>query len=167
MSFLPQKNYLLMRDVITKYHPDFVNSEELRKYGLTHSHIFNCERLVEEALAAVGGYTFVDEEGRDFDDIDDSDSKTVSIQPSRPVMEINGVENKIGSLRITVYNPLKEGLDYLYVPKSDLKVLKEPCYGKMSHRERLKTSYNSIYDSYNRLQPYRVDSFEDLAKAQD
>ena len=156
-----------MRDVVTKYHPKFKNSKDLREYGLEHPEMFNCERLVEETLAFIGGYNFVDEVGRDFDDIDNSDSKTVTVQPSRPIMEINGVENKIGSLRITIFNPIKESLDYMYVPKSDLKYLKEPCYGKMKHKERLKTSYNSLYDSYNRLEKFRIKSFKELANAKD
>lgn len=167
MSYVPQKNYLIMRDIVIKHHPEFKKSKDLQEYGLEHPEIFNCERLVEESLAAVGGYNFVDESCRDFDDTDNSDSKTVTVQPSTPYMEVGGVENKIGSLRITIYNPYSESLDYMYVPKDDVKTLKESCYGKNSHKEKLKTRYNSQTNNYNRLEKFRVKSFKDLAKAKD
>lgn len=159
------KHLMLMRDVVCKYHPDFRNSQDLRQFGMTKPTLFNIERLVEESLAAVGGYEFVDEEGRDFNDKWNSDSKTVTViqYPSKMVAEIGSVENKIGSLRVTIYNPFNEGTDFMYIPKRDLSYLKLPCYGKNSHKERLKITWNSQADHYNKFEEFRVRSFEELA----
>ena len=104
------KNLVFMRDIVCKHHPAFKRSADLRHYGIKHNDIFNIERLIEESLAAVGGYDFVDEEGYDFNDIQYSDSKTVSVvnnggAKQTKVIIISSVENKIGSLRVTIYNP--------------------------------------------------------------
>ena len=58
------KNLVLMRDVICIYHPEFRISKDLRAYGMKHPEIFNVERLIEESLAAVGPYEFVDRDYR-------------------------------------------------------------------------------------------------------
>ena len=58
------KNLLLMKEVVTKYHPSFVNSKDLTKYALAQPHIFDVPRLVEETFAAIGGYNFVDAFGQ-------------------------------------------------------------------------------------------------------
>lgn len=159
------KNYVLMRDVICKYHPEFKKSKDLQKYGLKHPDIFNCERLVEEALAATGGYNFVDESGRDFDCPDNSDSKTVSVQPSSKVVEVASVENKIGSLRITIYNQFTQNLHFMYIPHKSLSVLKLPCYGKNQFKERLLMKWNESGNHYNSFQRFIVPDFKALAQA--
>lgn len=157
------KNELFMKDIISKYHPEFIASKDLRRYGLKYPHIFNIERLVEESLAAVGGYTFVDETGRDFDDAVNSDSKTVSVNQLTRRCEIGSVENKIGALRITIYNPIKHSADFLYMSHADLLEYKMPCYGKNSFKERLVFTWQEKGDHYNSYERFRVDTFEDLA----
>ena len=73
------KHSIFMEQIVCKYHPDFVKSKDLQEYGKKYPEIFNIERLIEESLSAVGGYDFVDEDGRDFNCPYDSDSKTVSV----------------------------------------------------------------------------------------
>jgi len=160
------KNYVLMRDIISKYHPEFRDSKNtsLQKYALKNPDIFNCERLIEETLAAVGGYNFVNETGRDFDCPYNSDSKTTSLGCGSG-FQILGVENKIGSLRITVYNPYKDRLDFLYMPYSSVQFYKEVSYGKNQFKERVRGKWNQNNDHYNRLERFRVHTFEDLARA--
>ena len=151
-----------MRDVITKYHPKFVTSNDLRQTGLSCPTYFNMEFLTEEALAAVGGYQFVDQAGYDFSDL--SDSKTTTVNHNTGVVEITGVENKIGSLRITAFNPFKETVDYFFVPRSKLDLVREPCYGKNNHKQRVRFSYSKNYqDSYGWFDIYRVNDFVQLA----
>jgi hypothetical protein len=157
------KNLVLMRDVITRYHPEFVQSRDLCSYGLKHSDIFNVERLVEECLAAVGGYQFVDQEGYDFSDF--SDSKTVTVNAKSRRAEIHSVECKIGALRITTYNPHKNGVDFFFVPERDLSRVKSPCYGKNSHGERIAFTWNNRFDHYNWFESYRLNSFAELARS--
>ena len=157
------KSLVLMRDVISIYHPEFRKSKDLRTYGIKHPDIFNIERLVEESLAAVGPYEFVDQEGYDFTDL--SDSKTTTINANTRVGTISSVETKIGALRITAYNPFKESADYFYVSKRDMKYVKSPCYGNNDHKERILFKYSTKSDAYGMFEDYRVKSFEELAQA--
>lgn len=162
------KNFVLMRDVIVKYHPEFRKSKDLQRYGLTHASIFNIERLVEESLSSVGGYDFVDETGRDFNDSWNSDSKTTTVIPdgSSKTAIVSSLENKIGSLRITIYNPFKESIDFMYIPKVSVDARKEPNYGKASYKEKLRIRWNAAADRYNAFEIFRLSSFEELACAQ-
>ena len=157
------KSLILMRDVICIYHPRFQASRDLRAYGMEAPDIFNIERLVEESLAAVGPYRFVDEEGYDFTDF--SDSKTTTINANTRVGSIGNVETKIGALRITAYNPFKESTDYFYVSKRDMKYVKSPCYGVNDHKERILFFYSKKVDAYGMFEDYRVKNFEDLARS--
>ena len=158
------KNLVFMRDVVCQYHPEFRKSADLCLYGLKHNDIFNIERLVEESLAALGSYKFVDEEGYDFTDY--SDSKTTSVNQKTYVVTISSVETKIGALRITAYNPFKEAADYFFVPKSDLSRVKRACYGVHEHKERIVFTYSKIHeDDYGWFEDYRVGSFKELACA--
>ncbi|CAB4129815.1 hypothetical protein UFOVP116_127 [uncultured Caudovirales phage] len=122
------KEFALMRDVITKYHPRFKRSKDLRNFGLSQPHIFNVTRLIEESLADIGDYEFIDAAHSDYSD--GSDSKTASIrQQSRTetgnsfLGEIAAVSSaggvlKEGALRCTIYNPHIDGLQFYYLPKS-------------------------------------------------
>ena len=157
------KNEILMRDVICIYHPEFIGSRDLQKYGMKHPNIFNVERLIEESLASLGPYSFVDREGYDFTDF--SDSKTTTINANTRRGTISSVETKIGALRITAYNPFKDAVDFFYVSKRDLKYVKSPCYGNNDHKERILFSYSKKGDAYGMFEDYRVKTFEDLALA--
>jgi hypothetical protein len=157
------KQLTLMRDVICVYHPRFRNSRDIQRFGLECPEHFNIERLIEESLAAVGPYRFVDQEGYDFSDF--SDSKTTTINANTRVGTIGSVETKIGALRITAYNPFKESADYFYVSKRDMKYVKSPCYGVNDHKERIVFTYSKKGDTYGMFEDYRVKSFVDLAHA--
>ena len=158
------KNLVLMRDIVCVHHPEFNKEGILRTTGLTHPNRFNVELLIEETLAAIGPYDFVDAEGYDFTDY--SDSKTTSINQKTGVGTVSSVETKIGSLRITAYNPLKDAVDFFFVHKKYLNHVKQPCYGNNSHKERILFTYSSRYeDNYGWFENYRVKTFEDLALA--
>lgn len=158
------KNLVLMRDVVCVYHPEFKKSADLRSYGLKHSDIFNIEKLIEESLAAIGPYDFVNEKGYDFTDF--SDSKTTTVNENTGIVTINGVEAKIGALRVTAYNPLKEAADFFFIPKKDLDRVKKDCHGISEHKKRIMFSYSRLVeDNYCGFEKYRVPSFKALALA--
>ena len=157
------KSLVLMRDIICVYHPSFSSSPDLQKFGLEMPERFNIERLIEETLAALGPYRYVDEAGYDFTDY--SDSKTTTINANTRVGTIGSVETKIGALRITAYNPFKDAADFFYVSKRDLKYVKSPCYGVNDHKERILFTYTAKGDTYNTFDDYRVKDFRELALA--
>ena len=158
------KQRILMQKLITEYHPDFKNSQDLRNIGLAKPELFNVERLVEEALAYNGSYEFVDQDGYDFSDF--SDSKTSTVAEYDRVMAIGSVESKIGALRITIYNPFKQDLDYMYMPREYVQMYKEANYGKSEHKERLRVTWNAKQDHYNSFEQFRCNNFLELAQAQ-
>ncbi len=165
------KNLLLMREVITKHHPDFMGNRELSRYALSHPHIFDVTRLVEESFAAVGGYNFVDGHGHDFDDPVLSDSKTTTIcnnggNGNAKVFSIGSVEHKVGSLRVIIYNPWAERLDFMYLTKADVCALKENDGTKGSAtytKQKIRGTWSEHKDHYNKMEPYRIDNFVELA----
>ena len=168
------KHYVFMRDIVVRYHPDFACSRYLRGLGLRKPLLFNIERLVEESLAAQGGYNFVDEPGRDFDDAENSDSKTVSVVSNsnyRPSysFSIHNVDTKIGSLRVSVFNPWKDGVDYMYIPRVAVTQLQENDGTRGTAtvtKRRIRTTWSQSLDHYNRLDSYRVPNFPTLAQCQ-
>jgi len=159
------KGLVLIRDVISQYHPKFQKDAELTRMALADPEMFNCERLIEHTLAHVGNMTFVDAEGYDFLP-DYSDSKTVSVNENTGKAEVGSVETKIGPLRITCYNPIKDRADYFYVPKNHVRRVSSPCYGKQSHKERVQFNYSfKFMPDYGWFEEYRVESFVKLARA--
>lgn len=159
------RELVLMRDLICQYHPEFVSSSDMRRCGLRRPDLFNVERLVEESLAATGGYNFVNTDHYDFDDY--SDSKVGSINLKTRAGQIGGVDGKIGALRITVYNPIRERLDYFFVPSRDLDYVRKPSYGKQMFRERIQFFWTQAGDHFNYFEDFRLPNFVELAQARD
>ena len=156
------KNEVLMRDVIIKYHPEFRKSASLREQGMKHPDMFNIEYLVEQSLAAVGPYEFVDEAGYDFTDF--SDSKTVTVNAKTGNTCIRSVEAKIGALRIVAFNAITGETDYFFVPKNEVKKIKKPSSGKKSvGKEKIEFTYSTYSVGYGKFDQYRVSTFKDLA----
>ena len=169
------KKLTLMRDVICRYHPRFRKSADLKKHGLENPEHFNIERLVEESLAALGPYKYVD--GSHFDYDDGSDCKTASIRlnptlPGRNTYsgEIAGVSTagggqKAGSLRCTIYNPHRNGgeLRFYYLPlkmwRKHITIHPSSGVGKIMY------TYNRIHDDIIKFDGYECASFEELARA--
>jgi hypothetical protein len=157
---IKRKNALIMRDVISVYHPDFISPGDVRTYGFEKPDSYNITRLVEESLAAIGPYEHIDEYGYDFTDY--SDSKTATVSTYDNSLTIGNVQNKIGALRIVAYNPHTDKLDYFYIPKSVLAEYKER---HTKNTDRIRTAWTEETDSYNFFQMFRYYSFEAMAFA--
>lgn len=145
-----------LRDIIIPY--DIVPG--LTTDALNYPKAFNVEYLTEIALAKIGGYTYLDEDGYDFDDY--SDSKTSSVEPGKQV-SIPSLEEKIGDIRCIVYNPFYDKLDYFFFPYNKWKEIEVACYGKQNKKTRIRSSYNVKTDSYKKFEEFRVFSFQQLA----
>ena len=166
------KSLVLMRDVICIYHPDFRRSRDLQSYGLRQPHIFNVERLVEESLAAVGPYKFIDGEHCDFDDGTDSKTASIRVNPVRVggnshTGEISNVETagggrKMGALRCTIYNPHQDNLKFYFLPRDmwsqNITIHPTSWIGKIMY------TYHRPSDYINKLEGYQCSSFEELAR---
>lgn len=114
------KEYLIMRDIVCKFHPDYKGSRKAAK----NAHHYNVERLVEETMAFMGNYKFINADHCDF--LDGSDAKTVTIRYTSKgtsgVGEITNVispggSKKKGALRVVAYNSITQSLMYYFLPK--------------------------------------------------
>jgi hypothetical protein len=157
-----KKNILIMKEIIFQYHPDYISNKTLQEYGLKEPDNANVPRLVEQSLAAIGGYTFIDANGYDFSDF--SDSKTTTVAEYDRAMRIGNVQNKIGALRITTYNPHNNTLSYFFMPKPAVDEFKENNGTKKDATgKRIRTTWNEEKDHYNFFESFRLPSFEKLA----
>jgi len=167
------KHLVLMRDVITRYHPEFCRSADLAAYGLKHPEIFNVERLIEECLAEVGGYTRIDGDHADFSDGSDSKTASIRVNPARAgghshIGEISGVETagggqKQGALRCTIYNPHTDSLKFYFLPKSMWR--NYVCIHPSSGVGKIMYSYHRPYDHIVKFHGHECDDFVSLALA--
>lgn len=179
------KNENLLKNVIFNTLPGFDNPEKFTRQEVLlwmtglYSKSVNVEYLIEESLSYTGGYKYVDEAGRDFDCCDNSDSKTGTVNVNTRTVEISGLANKTGSLRITVCNPLSdaEPISYFYVPKDYVPLVWMDCYGKNSNDKRIRFTWQDVrpkkYADSNRsgyfcsFERFRLDSFKQLAQMSD
>lgn len=164
------KDHALMRDVITKHHPEFTKNKTMSKYALKNPEIFNIELLMDQCLSTVGGYNYVDEWGRDFDDADNSDGKTATVRSSDRKLLVRSVECKIGSLRVTAWNEILDKTVFFYIPKADVTHLKSSQ--GVGNKLWIRTTWTQgwMKDSdghYNMLNKFRVADFQKLATSTD
>jgi hypothetical protein len=145
---------------VLKHHHPYYNSNY---FDINRSADVNIERLIEEALAHCGGYNRIDETGRDFDCPLNSDSKTATIQPSGKI-QIGSVENKIGALRVVIFNPFTDGIDYFFIPHEDVESLSAMQSGKNIYKKTIAGHYRKTTNDYARLEKYRCSSFVELAR---
>lgn len=183
------KQQILLRDIIFKKLPGF-ESTEMQEAILQLTELYptciDVENLIEHTLAHKGGYEFVDETAKDFNDQDNSDSKTVTVNARSHKAEISGLETKIGSIRITIFNPLSpESTSFLYIPKDYLPLVWKDCYGKDAGKKRLVITWSpnrpkkpkdkKVLETngferigyFNSFEKFRLDSFNDLAMMTD
>ena len=162
-----------MRDLIIPHHKEFVTNKQLSDYAIRNADIFNIERLVEETLAQLGGYNFIDASHKDFDDKDNSDSKTCSIYTFKKTgctfkgiigaVSSNTGVLKEGSLRVSIFNPITDSIMFYYLPKSvwQYMIYKTPT----AKSYIIEFHYNSTVDYIKKFDGYKVQSIVELALA--
>lgn len=159
-----------LKEIVFKHLLGFVGDQTIQNSQLRIAALYptsiGIENLIEHSLAQVGSYEFVNEKYRDFNDEDNSDSKTGSVNVKTKKVEISSIENKIGALRISVFNPFTQSVDYFFIPYDDWKnTLAVNCYGvNKTGKLRLVMQWNEERDSYNKFDPWRLTTFQELAK---
>lgn len=166
------KTQTLYEQVIAPYNTTF-GIPEIWNMVKKYPNILNIEHLVELTMAQSGNYEFIDAEHCDFSD--GTECKTASISPN-PVkkgrntyrLEISNVVSpggkmKSGDLRVIVYNPHREECLYYYIPNKhlwDCGINLHPTTGI----GRIFATWNRVTNRIPKLDKFRVDSFEELAK---
>ncbi len=164
------KQHLFLTEIAFKHLPEFqdkVLQHHYLKLVGSYPKTFNVEHLAELALAKLGNYPHVDAKYYDFKDTDLTDCKTVSTTRTNRIY-LSGIDKKIGSLRIVIYNASENRLDYMYIPFQEWKKLAKKCFGQnTSGKTRLMMSWSPEKKSYNMYDIYRISSFEELANMSD
>lgn len=170
---MKSKDHIIMNEILFKYHPDFVNNDEIQNTMLKYIDVIRVERLVEHTMAHVGGYNFIDGDHCDFDD--GSECKTASVRPSptKPgsasySLEISNVISsggcaKTGPIRVVLYNPHVYELRYYYLPASEIQKIGVNVH-PTTRTGRLFATWNSKKDTCKKLDRYRCKSFFELAR---
>lgn len=167
------KEYVIMRDIICKHHPEFADCKALRTYGLKHSDIFNVTKLVEQTLAHLGNYNLLEDDSHaDFSDGTDSKTASIRINPTKPnanthAGEISGVTSiagsqKAGDLRCTIFNPHTDSVRCYYLPKRMWR--NNITYHPTSGVGKIVYTYNTYKDTISKLEGYECKDFVELAQ---
>lgn len=100
---------------------------ELVKEGIVQR-----DRIVELAMAKVGGYDITSIDGQDFSDGSDAKSTTSSARNNdvkrgawMNSFEVRKVGTKVGALRILAYNKILDKFHYFFIPRNAYKHLKQ------------------------------------------
>ena len=160
----------LFSEIVHQHHPEF-KSKSMLKLVEKHPDIFNIGHLIELTMAEVGGYDVVDGHGYDFSD--GTECKTASVAPTSinhkmrlvsqsyrvritNVVCSNGTM-KTGDIRAVIYNPHTTSIMFYYFPH---KFYKDWYIGKYG---ALEAGWNRKYNHIKKWEPYRVDTFKQLA----
>ena len=168
------KTISMINEIMSKYHPDFQKSDILMEMSKTNPKAFNVEHLIEQTMAIVGGYDFIDGEHCDFSD--GSECKTASVSPNPQKassnshrLEISNIVSiggamKSGDIRLVVYNPNIEApkCSFYYIPNDKLEDL-GINYHPTTGMGRIFCTWNSKKNYIPKLQAYEVCCFKALA----
>lgn len=164
------KQHVLMRDIITQYHPDF-KSRSVKRLALSRPELFNVERLIEECMAEIGGYQHVGGEHQDFSDGSDSKTSSIRRNPKKGSQvcysgQIKNVRTaggnlKIGALRVVIYNPILQNCGYYFLPRDFWTACVSNGYRGLGV---IGYSYNCLSQHIPRFKDYQCESFEHLCR---
>jgi hypothetical protein len=167
------KEQAIVSEIIVPYHPRFKNSRDRSADIISNPLDYKIERLVEQALAAVGNYKWIDAEHADFSDGSDSKTASIRVNPSAPGsvshngevsnVETSGGGRKLGALRTVIWNPHKGNLMYYFLPKDfwSEKITTHPSSGI----GKIIFAYNREKDYIKKFEGMNVTTFRQLARA--
>ena len=158
------KHQRILQDIAHRYLPEYQDPRRLPDL-LTRWRHYSVEHIVEDAMAHLGGYQYVDEDH--YDNSDYSETKTGTLRAHDRTATISGIISrhnktpKVGDIRAVIYNEFTGGLDYFFMPKAEWEQMRE--YGQ-ANDSILRTKYTIDWNRYTKWESYRVSDFETLAK---
>lgn len=160
-----------MKEVICPYHPLFSKFPDISILGSSNPELFNVEMLVEQTMAHIGSYEFINAAHADFSDESDCKTASICLTPSREGQNTYrgridrvtsaGGESKRGALRCIVYNPHSHSLKYYFLPKE--KWIQHVALHPTSKIGSIRFSYNIKNDTIVKFDGYECNSFHELA----
>jgi hypothetical protein len=158
------KHQRILQDIAHRHLLEYSNPLVLPALLSNWRH-YNVEHIVEDAMAVVGGYQYVDCDH--YDNSDYSETKTGTCRQHDRTATVSGIISrhtktaKVGDIRAVIYNEFTGNLDYFFMPKAAWELTRE--YGD-ANCSILRTKYQPAIDVYTKWERFRVESFEILAK---
>lgn len=167
------KKTRILNEVVVKHHPDFVNNQYMQHAALNFPQYFNAEGLIEQTLAHVGGYDFVDGAYEDFSDGSEAKTATIAYSGKGSIKHVTtpkdkhgNVVEKSGPLRVVINNDITEELEFYFIPKAYWQTM-YTCGGSAGGAYtsgKIDLYHNSTTGKIEKLKAFRVMTFEELAK---
>ena len=158
------KQQRILIDIAHEHLPEYQDPKFLPQFQSRWRH-YNVEHIVEDAMAHVGGYEYVNE--KHYDNTDYSETKTGTLRTHDSIATITNIVSdrgnkaKVGDIRAVIYNEYTEQLEYFFMPKAKWELLRE--HGN-SNKRILRAKYNPATGKIAKWEQFRVKDFETLAK---
>ena len=158
------KQQRILIDIAHEHLPEYQDPKFLPQFQSRWRH-YNVEHMVEDAMAHVGGYEYVNQDH--YDNTDYSETKTGTLRTHDSIATITNIVSdrgnkaKVGDIRAVIYNQFDHGLHYYFLPKAYWESIRE--HGK-SNCTILRSSYKADVDRVSKWRDYRVDTFHELAQ---
>lgn len=171
----PSKNELMFDEIVRHYCPELAAAVDSK---FCDPDDLNIERLIEKCIAIESELTWCGADNDVYDFLEDkSDAKTASIKGNwenqgdgkykywRVTGSISNVETKVGALRCVVYDSENYVLHYFLIPAKWVHVIATTNTngtGRGVGKSRVNLKYNCEKDTFNSMDRFRVESFEDI-----
>ena len=158
-----------MMDVVLQNHPDYKNlpkgtqrwvTKEARKGSFQMSNLLEQTiSLRSEDIRSVP-LANTNADGMDFDDYSDLKSCTLRLQSNGVGVsdaitgKISGLDNKVGDIRVILWNDYNGDVEYYHIPKNDAV--------SMQSNGSIRISAPRGTGVVKKLQPFRCEDFDDL-----
>lgn len=158
------KHQRILIDIAHRHLPEYQDPKFPAKFQ-THWRHYNVEHIVEDAMAHVGGYQYVDEDH--YDNSDYSETKTGTLRIYDKTVTLTNIVSrhtatpKAGDIRAVIYNEFTEQLEYFFMPRAQWEDIRE--HGDCN-KGILRARYNPNTGKILKWEQFRVKDFETLAK---
>lgn len=158
-----------MMDVVLVNHPDYKNLPRGTKRWVTkeaRKGSFQMSNLLEQTISLRSEeirsvpLANTNADGMDFDDYSDLKSCTLRLGSNGVGVsdaitgKISGLDNKVGDIRVILWNDYNGDVEYYHIPKKDAIA--------MQSNGSIRISAPRDTGVVKKLQPFRCDSFDDL-----
>jgi hypothetical protein len=153
------KKQILIKEVIIPYHPTFAEAVNIEKIN---PEWFDVSLLLEEAMSHVGGYERIDCHHMDFSDGSDCKSSTINNRKRGLVDRVvsHGGKEKHGTLRVVVYNSIKQNVMYYALPKKNWITM--VSIHPTNKQGSINYGYKTEEDTIPKFEEFRCKTFEEL-----
>ena len=155
---------------------DYSKEKQKVLLELVEEGIVQRDRIVELAMAKVGGYDITSIDGQDFSDGSDAKSTTSTARNNDKKrgswtnsFEVRKVATKVGALRVIGYNKILDKFHYFYIPHHAYKHLKSNLTITIESYtvHAGEPVFTGIPDTNKKFWEYECATFEEMATKRD